>query len=243
MRFAILCGLVAAALVPGAPLRADMLAVPEEVRFDVSLRGLPVGTLRLGTTQAPGRYAATARLETVGLARALRDVRFEGTVQGVLRAGRLSPLRYAGDVHTGERGASTEMVWEGGVPRVLRSTPARPAEPWHIDPADQAGTLDPMSVLLSVLSDVPADRACRLDLPMFDGRRRAQVVLARERARDDGLDCVGVFRRVAGYSDTDMAEQRDFPFRLSLASMGNGKLRVVALEVDGRFGTTRLRRQ
>ncbi len=243
MRRMILWGCLAAALALPFQARADTLALPEQVLFNVTLGGLPVGVLRLGTAQAPGQYAATARLETTGLARMLRDVRFEASVQGLQRAGRLLPQRYAGDVHTGIRGSSTEMVWDGGVPRVLRSGPAGAPQPWHLDPSRQTDVLDPMTVLLSVLADVPPGQACQLDLPMFDGRRRAQVVVSQLRARGEGLECAGIFRRIAGYSDADMAEQREFPFRLTFAPAGNGKLRVVALEADGRFGTTRLRRQ
>ena len=243
MRHAILCGLVAVVLALPAPARSDALALPDEIRFDVSLRGLPVGVLRLGTVQAPGRYAASARLETVGVARVVRDVRFEASVQGQLQAGRPRPLRYVEDVNTGRRESRTEMVWEGGVPRVLSTRPERTPEPWHLDPASQGGTLDPMTVILSVLVDVRPDQACRLDLPLFDGRRRGQVVLAQARPNGDGIDCVGVFRRVAGYSDEELAERRDFPFRLTYAPLDNGALRVVAMEADGQLGTARLRRQ
>ena len=243
MRRTILSGCLAAALALPVQGLGDPLALPEDVRFNVTLGGMPVGVLRLGTAQSPGHYAATARLETTGLARLLRDVRFEASVQGLHRAGRLQPQRYAGDVHTGTRGSSIEMVWDGGVPRVVRSRQAGAPQPWHLDPARQADVLDPMTVLLSVLADVPPEQACQLDLPMFDGRRRAQVLVSRVRSRGHGLDCLGIFRRVAGYSDADMAEQRDFPFRLTFAPTGNGMLRVVTLEVDGSFGTTRLRRQ
>lgn len=243
MRRTILSGCLAAALALPVEAPADTLALPAQVLFNVTLGGLPVGVLRLGTAQSPGQYAATAQLETTGLARMLRDVRFEATVQGRQQAGQLLPQRYAGDVHTGTRGASTEMVWDGGLPRVLRSTPARAPEPWHLDPSRQVNVLDPMTVLLSVLADVPPERACQLNLPMFDGRRRAQVLVSQVRARGDGLECLGIFRRVAGYSEADMAEQRDFPFRLTFAPAGDGNLRVVALETDGRFGTTRLLRQ
>ena len=246
MRHAIPAGMIlalVALLALPAALRADPLALPEELRFDVTLRGLPVGVLRVGTARSAGEYAATARLDATGMARLVRDIRFHATVQGRLRDGRPQPLRYAEDVNTGRRESRTEMVWNGGVPQVLRSEPERPPEPWHLDPAEQGGTLDPMTVLLSVLSDMPPDRACRLDLAMYDGRRRGQVALSQARSQGDGVACHGVFRRVAGYSDEELAERRDHAFRVTYAPTGTGTLRVVALEVDGRLGTVRLRRQ
>lgn len=253
MRRAIVIGLMLAGLaVAGvhgpAPVQADPLALPPALRFDVTLRGLPVGVLRLATRRTADAYAATARLEPAGLARVLPSARFTATVQGRLRGDRLQPLRYAEDVNTGRRESRTEMVWEDGVPRILRQDPERSPEPWHLDPAAQGGALDPMSVMLTVLSDVPPDRACRLDIATFDGRRRGRVVLTAARdggaAPADGLrHCVGVYRRVAGYSAEELAERRDYAFRLTYAPGPDGRLRVVALEGEGQLGTARLIRR
>ncbi|WP_201157524.1 DUF3108 domain-containing protein [Rhodobaculum claviforme] len=223
-----------------APGGAAALDLPEVVRLDVTFAGLPVGVLHLAIRRTDGSYAATARLQPAGLGRLLPSARFEATVQGRLRAGRPQPLRYVEDVHTGRRESRTEIAWEGGVPRLLRLDPPRPPEPWHLDPAGQGGALDPMSAVLSVLADVPAERACALDLAVFDGRRRTQIVLAP--APDGEPGCDGVFRRVAGYDPEDLAERPEVPFRLIHGPGPGGTLRVIALEAAWELGTARLTR-
>lgn len=222
---------------------ASALDLPEALRLDVSFAGLPVGVLHFAFQRSAGSYAASARLDPAGLGRMLRAARFEATVQGTLRDGRPQPLRYAEDIHTTRRASRTEMVFQAGVPRLVRQDPERPVEAWHIDPAAQGGTLDPMSAVLVVLSDVPAQRACQLDLAVFDGRRRTQLVLAPAPPAPDGPVCAGVFRRVAGYSAEDLAERPEVPFRLTYAPGPDNMLRVVALEVASEIGTARLTRQ
>lgn len=227
---------------PAAADPALAAGLQQEVRFVVELRGLPAGVLRVRAARAGASYSGAARLETTGLARLVRRLRFDATVQGRLQGGRLQPLHYAEDVDTGRRESRTEMSWRGGVPEVLRSEPVRPERPWHLDPADQADALDPMSVLLLLLSDVPTERVCRLDVALFDGRRRGQVTLRPDGADADGPRCRGAFRRVAGYSEDELAEGAEFPFRLAYASAGNGLLRPVRLEAESPRGTARLRR-
>lgn len=223
-------------------LPAAALDLPEAVRLDVTFAGLPVGVLHLAVRRNATSYAATARLEAAGLARLLPSARFEATVQGLLRNGRPHPVRYAEDVNTGRRESRTEIMWEEGVPRLLRLEPPRPSEPWHIDPAAQGGALDPMSAVLSVLADVPARNACRLDLAVFDGRRRTQILLAPAPPSAGGPVCSGVFRRISGYSAEDLAERPEVPFRLTYGPGPGDTVRVKVLEADGDFGTARLTR-
>lgn len=235
---------VLGALLAGPQARAmDLpraLDLPEAVRLEVRFAGLPVGVLHIATRRSATRYAATARLQPAGLGRLLPSARFEATVQGRLRAGRPYPLAYAEDVHTGRRESRTEIAWDGGVPRLVRIDPPRPPEPWHLDPAAQGDALDPMSAVLSVLSDVPADRACDLDLAVYDGRRRARIVMAP--AQPEGPVCAGVFRRIAGYAPEDLAERPQVAFRVTYAPGPGNTLRPVALEVTSERGTAQLLR-
>lgn len=222
---------------PGAALPAA------EARFDVELRGLRAGVLTLHSLREGAGYAASARLETTGVAALLRRVRFDASVRGRVEGDRLVPLSYRGDVDTGRRESRTVMEYARGVPQVVEAAPPRASEPWHLDPAGQGGTLDPMSVIVSLLADVAPARACRLDLALFDGRRRGQVVLAPAGADGDRVICAGEFRRVAGYSEEEMAEARAFPFRLAYAPGPGEMLQVVEIEARSPHGRARLTRR
>ena len=237
----LLAGLV---LGVGLTLAEPAPALPAaELRFDVELRGLRAGVLTLRSERAGQSYAAAARLETTGVAALLRRLRFDAGVQGHVEGDRLVPRRYHEDVDTGRRESRTVMEYARGVPRVISAEPERTPEPWHLDPAGQGGTLDPLSVIASVLADVPPARACRLALDLFDGRRRGQVVLAPAGAEGERVVCAGEFRRVAGYSDEEMAEASAFPFRLTYAPGQNGALQVVEIEARSPQGRARLIRR
>lgn len=226
------------AALPLAPTGATAAQSETELRFAVELRGLRAGTLRIRATETASAYAAAARIETTGLARMLRPVRFDADVQGRRTGASRQPLAYSERVETPRRDSRTELAWSGRTPRVLSSEPARDPQPWDIDPATQTGTLDPLSVLLEVLSDVPADRACRLDLDLYDGRRRGRVTLTPNGAGG----CTGAFHRIAGYPEEAMAEATRFPFALTYAEAGNGTLRVTRVEAETPYGTARLTR-
>lgn len=236
---------VALALLLAAPNVPPALATPErsDARFDVELRGLRAGVLILQGAHNASSYAAAARLETTGLVNLIRRVRFDAGVEGRVQGGRLAPLSYREDVDTGRRESRTVMEFRNGVPRIVSAEPEREPRPWHLDPATQGGTVDPMTTLFQILRDVPREAACRLDLPLFDGRRRGQVVLGAPQPNGDGVICHGEFRRVAGYSDDEMAEATSFPFRVVYAPAENGLLQVIRVEAESLHGRGRLVRR
>mgnify|MGYP000645419215 CR=1 FL=1 len=236
--------LAALAFLLAGSVSGPATAVPAlEMRFDVEVRGLRAGVLALHNIREGGQYAASARLESTGVAALLRRIRFDAGVQGRVEGERLRPIRYREDVDTGRRESRTEIEYVRGVPRVVLSEPERSPEPWHLDPATQGGTLDPLSVMLSVLADVAPEAACRLDLAVFDGRRRTQIVLSEPVVEGQRVVCTGEVRRIAGYSEDDLAEARAFPFRLSYAPAGNGMLQVVEIEARSQHGRARLTRR
>ncbi len=232
-----------AAFVPAPPVAA--LQLPAEARFSVEFRGIRVGELVLRSRQSATGYAAAARLDSAGLAALIRPARFEAEVQGRIRAGRLHPERYREDVDTGRRASHTELAYTGGVPDLRAGGPEGDdaAAPWRLDPAAQAGTVDPMTALLLLLADVPPAAACRLDIALFDGRRRGRIALGDPLPAEGGLVCSGRYARVAGYSDEELAEGRLFAFRIVYRAGRDGLLRAAEIEADSLHGRARLVRR
>lgn len=214
-----------------------------DMAFDVQIRGFNAGVLRMSTVRNAGSYAASARFDTAGIVGLFRPLRFDAGVEGRIRGATLAPLRYREDVQTHRREGRREIAFDGGVPRVVLEEPAREAAPWHLDPATQRGTIDPMTALVRVMAATAAGAACRLDLTMFDGRRRSQLVLGAPQAEGEGLACAGELRRIAGYSDSEMAEARSFPFRVVYAPDADGLLQVLQVEARTNYGMARLVRR
>ncbi len=79
------------------------------------------------------------------------------------------------------------------------------------------GTVDPLTALYATLRDVDAGQECKIKLPMFDGRHSSQIVLGKPTVKGNADPCTGEYRRLAGFSDKEMAEKQRFAFTLTYA--------------------------
>jgi hypothetical protein len=237
---ALAAALTAALAAPPAPA----LQLPDEARYRLEIAGLRAGDLVLRARQGAADYAAAARLDSAGIVGLVRPTRFEAEVRGRIHAGGFRPTAYREDVQTPRRTTRTELAWVRGVPELRAGGPQGEdaTAPWRLDPASQAGTVDPMTALVQILADVPPEAACRLDLALFDGRRRGRLELFDPVPDGDGLLCTGRYTRVAGYSDEDLAEARSFDIRLRYGPAPGGALRVVAAEARTSIGRARMHR-
>ncbi len=233
----ILAGLAGLLLALPAAARAD------EAVFDFSVRGLRAGTLTFSGAAEGGSYAVTGRLESAGLVGLLRKVRYDGQVEGRVKGKRFTPARYVERADTGKRQSEAVMEYRGGVPQVKVYNPPRPPGDGGLDPARQAGTVDPLTAMFAALRDVPAGQECNLALQLFDGKRRSQVSLGAPRPSGEGIACPGEYRRLAGFPAEDMAERARFPFSVFLVPQADGRMRVSEVTLESIYGNARLKRR
>ena len=232
-------GLVVLAMAAAAlPAKADDTAV-----FDLSIRGFRAGTLSFAGTQAAGRYAVTGKLESAGLVAMVKKVRYDGVAEGLVTDSRYTPARYTETADTGKRRSQAVMNYARGVPQLKVYNPPRAVGDGGVDPATQGGTVDPLTAMYAALRDVPAGQECNLSLRLFDGKRGSRVVLGAPTAVKGGVTCPGEYRRVAGFSEADMAEKTRFPFTLTLVPVGNGLMRVTEVAMDSLYGKASLKRR
>jgi len=232
--------LIAALFFP-ALARADQ---SDTIRFDVILRGIKAGELRIDGRIEGDSYAASGVMETTGLAAMLRKIRYTATTQGTARDTRFTPARYT---ETAERGnghqRDFEIRYSAGTPVSVTSNPPRTPKGRDVDPAAQGGTIDPLTALYAVLRDVAPDQACQLDVKMFDGARRSQVQLSAPTPKGKGVTCAGEYRRLEGFSAREMAEKSRFPFTLTYLPTSDGRLRVVDISTETILGKGHLKRR
>lgn len=231
-------GLVLALCLPVAAM-----AQSEEAVFDIAVAGVRAGSLSLAADRSGASYAVRTALESGGVVRLLRRVRFDAAARGTEARGRYTPDSYTESADTGQRQSEVEMTYAGGVPQILAYTPAPAGGTPLVDPAQQGGTLDPATALYAVLRDLPADQACTLTARTFDGRRLAQVTLSGATPQDAGLLCQGQYRRIDGFTAKEMADRQQFAFSLIYAATGHGLLRVREVQLDTIFGKATLTRR
>ena len=102
-----------------------------------------------------------------------------------------------------------------------------------------------MTVIFAALRDRPADKACSMQLDVFDGKRRSRVALGNPQAGAGGatITCTGEYRRIKGWSPEDMAERTQFPFQMRYERQADGMYRVVEITTPTTLGRATLRRR
>lgn len=215
----------------------------ESATYDLSIRGLRVGTVSYSGEITDGRYSVTGRLQSGGVFDWVKHIRYDASSTGLVRGDRFTPQRYVEAADTGKRQSEAVMEYRNGVPQVKVYNPPREPGSGGLDPAKQGGTVDPLTAMFAALRDVPAADACDLTLQLFDGKRRSLVTIGPLTASAEGATCAGEYRRVAGFSDSDMAEKTRFPFTLALEQAGDGKLQVTEITMDTLYGKGRMKRR
>lgn len=238
----------AAALIMAGGLALSAVAASadqtDSAVFDLTIRGITAGTLSVSGAISGDQYVVSGVLKSGGLLAFVRKVRYEARSEGTVADGRFTPARYAEDADTGKRQSKAVMAYIDGVPQVTTYDPPRDPRPTDVDPATQDGTIDPLTAIYATLRDVPEAEACNSQRLLFDGRRRSQVTLGAPEASGKGVvSCAGEYRRLAGFSEREMAEKVSFPFRLIYDPIGDGRLRVREIVMDTLYGKGRLKRR
>jgi hypothetical protein len=211
--------------------------------WDISLLGLRAATFAFDATASGPAYQVEGRMKASGGAALVKRLRFEGRAEGRLAKGLPAPARYRESVDTGTRQSDATLVWQGGVPAIESYASDQPADPAAPDPATQKGTVDPLTAAWTILRDTTPERACAVALQVFDGRRRTAVRLSDPQPAGDGIACKGEYRRLAGFTEKELAQGDRFPFTLTFAPTPEGRLRAVEARGKSALGTVVLRRR
>jgi hypothetical protein len=114
---------------------------------------------------------------------------------------------------------------------------------YWLKPADQKGTLDPLSALLALLDDAVSSQLCNADLPVFDGERRVLLSLSGPtKLPEDGLTCQGIYTRLGGFSKQELADGITFPFYINYHPIDAG-YRVTKFSFSTLRGTATFERR
>lgn len=205
--------------------------------FGISIRGLNAGTLTIKGSEQSGAYQTTGELRSGGLVGLVARLRYTAKAQGAVRGARFSPSRYDETADTGKRTSRTTMTYSRGVPKVVAGSTGT------LKPASQKGTVDPLTAIYAAFRNVEADQVCKLNVQMFDGKRRSQVRLSSPRPEGDQILCNGEYRRLDGFSAEDMAEKTRFPFNLYYTQTPRGDYRVERVVTQTLYGNAVMTRR
>ena len=197
--------------------------------FDVYVKGFKAGHLSLTTRIKGNAYAARILLRTTGLAAKILRYSFEATVRGRSDNGHNRPDYYSEKSDTGKRQTDKTISYVNGLANVTQS---KSRKPHWLRPKGQRNRLDPLTATYELLRNRPKATLCQQSFKLFDGARAANIILTDAKASGTGITCSGLYKRIGGFSDTEMRKGAHFAFKLTYVPTQNGNYQVQALKIQ-----------
>jgi hypothetical protein len=191
------------------PASAQRLGLDYTVYFG----GLHVLDLGVAVGLGARTYDVTSNIRTVGIARWWAPWDSVATTEGRLDGLQVEPQRHRmeGELRGHRRTVAIDFRGSDVADVRLDPPPAHDEDRDPVTPAEMKGTLDPSSALLAMSRRVAADGGCTGRVPVFDGRRRYDVVVVdrgterlsagdSDRFSGPALRCDFTFVPIAGYA-------------------------------------------
>jgi hypothetical protein len=249
--------------VPLALLALGLLCCPNpaeasalSIEYSVSIRGLPVGTARLRSESADGRYRTEFSARVSGLARMFSDAEMSAHAAGDIAPDRPHPDEYG---HVWVEDGETETVamrFAGTAATEISLDPPR-KRPERYEPvtaADKADVLDPVSAFLWPVAGGAGPESCGRTLPLIDGKHRFDIDLSFARkatftprnatAALPALVCSMRYRQISGHRLNRKGGgfmREDSAAEVWMAPAGDEILAPVQVSLESRVGRIVLR--
>lgn len=196
-----------------------------DLSYDLYVGGIPLGKVVMSARFQGNDYKAISSLETRGIVSAFWQAKIETASSGSADRTRLQPNLY--DSFSQNRSVQRQHATLTFGPDGPKSVTADPPYPDNKHPVNESlkkGTLDPLSAAVYLTSGIAvADqgRPCDATAPVFDGRRRYNVVSKFVKNTgvhmDNGLYagpamvCQIHYNEIAGYKQTVMQQNKNMP--------------------------------
>lgn len=237
----LLCAPVSASEDVGAPS-------PFSTTYDFYIGGLSIAEITFDGAIGTLEYSANSTVETRGLLELLVSTRMTASAKGYRHTkGHLAPDEYRTDYTTRSEVKKVNIAYVGEVADVSIS-PEEPIKPYDTSPLDHPGTLDPVTAAVTMMNPRNVADLCNRSIPVFDGKRRYDIVLLPLSKRPEGRSppppswdqpttrCFGVYERIAGFEGDLQNEQRYFPFDVWFEQSEGSYHRIVRLAGKTKLG-------
>ena len=205
---------------------ADQPAGPEsrlQVAMTIYAAGITIGKVDMDAVFHGDQYHVVSNLETSGVVNAFWQSQIQATSSGKVGPKSVEPSLYD-SFYTGHADKKQEvsLSYDSESPH-LYANPPYSTTGYEVPPDQQKSTFDPLSAVIFLTSGAGAvaDNPCGATAPVFDGRRRYDVELKKEKdtniSMDNGLYkgravlCSIKYRQIAGYKPNIIKQNESFP--------------------------------
>ncbi len=246
LTLALLAGILALA----GPM-GEAAARPLSIDYAVSIRGFPVGKMKLRAEIVERRYSIAVSGGITGLARFFADTRTSAEAIGLIGDDRPRAESYS---HVWIEDKETETVamrFEGrGVSEIALEPPRRRPERYvPMTAEDTADAVDLVSAFLWPAASGATPQTCDRTLPLIDGKRRFDIESAfvrmesfatrRSSLHHRAVVCSLRYRAIAGHradKEGDNFLSMGDDMEVWLTSAGGGLALPVKVQLTTRFG-------
>ena len=199
---------IVAAGLAGAPAQAEIKlgSQPKSASYAYKfyVGGILIGKANFDARLGDGDYFTEGFLKTDGVSNWFVAATVAAQARGRIGS-KLSPKQL--DVSGKTEKVDWKMVigYDGDAPSNVSSHPPFKKKSYEIDPRKQGGALDPMSALIATLAPTKSGTPCRRTIPIFDGRKRYDIVFGKQTFKGKSKTghrtfvCEARWKRVGGF--------------------------------------------
>jgi len=225
-----------------------------QIAMSLYAGGIALGNVDMDATFRGDEYHVVSNLTTSGVVNAFWQSQIQATSKGHTTPGKFGPDLYD-SFYTGRNAKNQEvsLSYEGGQPR-LYANPAYPTRGYEVPADQQKNTFDPLSSITFITAGQRADakNPCGVTVPVFDGRRRYDIEMTKEKEADIKMDngiykghvtvCAVKYKQISGFSPGVLKAKQSFPaIHMWVATIqgSGGRTFMVPLRVwaDTEYGT------
>jgi hypothetical protein len=206
---------------------ADETAAPSsqlQMAMTLYAAGITIGKVDMDATIRDGQYHVVSNLATSGVVNAFWQSEIQATSSGKIVDKNLEPALYDSfDTNHASKKQEVSLTYEPGAAPRLYAMPAYKTNGYEVPPDQQKNTFDPLSAVMFLTSGVAvsSDNPCGITMPVFDGRRRYDIDVAKLKDTSINMDnglykghavlCSIKYRQLAGFKPNILKQSDKFP--------------------------------
>jgi hypothetical protein len=195
-----------------------------QMAMTIYAAGIIIGKVDMDATIRDDKYHVVSNLTTSGVVNAFWQSEIQATSSGTISDKSIEPALYDSfDTNHSSKKQEVSLTYQAGSAPRLYAEPAYKMRGYEVPPEQQRNTFDPLSAVMFLTSGVAvsADNPCGVTAPVFDGRRRYNIELAKVKnttiSMDNGLYkgpgvvCSVKYRQLAGFKPNVIKQNERFP--------------------------------